>query len=84
MCRRQIVVDDRMRSVDDPDVYVVGECAQHRGQVYGLVAPLWERAVVLADVISGANPQAEYSGSPLATKLNHLVGDRAVPRSRAR
>ena len=41
---RAIVVDDHMRSVDDDAVYVVGECAQHRGQVYGLVAPLWEQA----------------------------------------
>lgn len=41
---RAIVTDDHMRSVDDDDVYVVGECAQHRGQVYGLVAPLWEQA----------------------------------------
>ncbi len=36
---RAIVVDDHMRSIDDDNVYVVGECAQHRGQVYGLVAP---------------------------------------------
>ena len=46
---RAIVVDDQMRTVDDPDVYAVGECVQHRGEVYGLVAPLWEQAVVLAD-----------------------------------
>lgn len=35
---RTIVVDDHMRSVDDDDIYAVGECAQHRGQVYGLRA----------------------------------------------
>ena len=40
---RAIVVDDHMRSVDDPDIYVVGECAEHNGRVYGLVAPLWEQ-----------------------------------------
>ena len=34
---RGIVVDNQMRSVDDPSIYVLGECAQHRGQVYGLV-----------------------------------------------
>jgi nitrite reductase (NADH) large subunit len=38
---RGIVVDDQMRCVDDRDIYAVGECAQHRGQTYGLVAPLW-------------------------------------------
>ena len=66
---RAIVVDDQMRTVDDDDVYAVGECVQHRGEVYGLVAPLWEQAVVLADVITGANPDAVYLGSRTATKL---------------
>ena len=60
---RAIVVDDQMRTVDDDDVYAVGECAQHRGQVYGLVAPLWEQAKVLADQITGANPDAATLGS---------------------
>jgi nitrite reductase (NADH) large subunit len=66
---RAIMVDDQMRSVDDPDVYAVGECAQHRGKVYGLVAPLWEQANVLADVLTGADPKAAYHGSRNATKL---------------
>ncbi|MDL5155003.1 nitrite reductase large subunit NirB [Actinomycetospora termitidis] len=67
--QRAIVVDDRMRSVDDDSIFVVGECAQHRGEVYGVVGPLWEQAEVLADVVTGANPDAEYHGSRLATKL---------------
>ena len=46
----------RCASIDDPDVYAVGECVQHRGEVYGLVAPLWEQAVVLADHLTGAEP----------------------------
>ena len=66
---RAIVVDNQMRSVDDPDVYVVGECAQHRGRVYGLVAPLWEMGQVLADHITGRNENAAYHGSKIATKL---------------
>jgi len=66
---RAIVVDDTMRSVDDPDIFVVGECCQHRGEVYGLVAPLWEQAAVLADVLTGADPKATYHGSRNATKL---------------
>jgi nitrite reductase (NADH) large subunit len=66
---RAIVVDDQMRSIDDPNVYVVGECAQHRGRVYGLVAPLWEQARVLAEHVTGKNPLAAYQGSKLATKL---------------
>ncbi|WP_433635263.1 nitrite reductase large subunit NirB [Nocardia sp. CA-120079] len=66
---RAIVVDDHMRSVDDDNIYVVGECAQHRGQVYGLVAPLWEQAKVLADQLTGTDRQAAYHGSRMATKL---------------
>ncbi len=66
---RAIVVDDQMRTVDDHDVFAVGECVQHRGEVYGLVAPLWEQAVVLADQITGADRHAAYLGSRTATKL---------------
>jgi nitrite reductase (NADH) large subunit len=66
---RAIVTDDHMRSVDDDDIYVVGECAQHRGQVYGLVAPLWEQAKVLADHLTGTDLASAYHGSRVATKL---------------
>ncbi len=65
---RAVVVDDQLRT-DDPDVYAIGECAQHRGSVYGLVAPAWEHAKVLADVLTGTDPEAEYHGSRTATKL---------------
>lgn len=67
--QRAVVVDDRMRSVDDDSIFVVGECAQHRGEVYGVVGPLWEQAAVVADVVTGTNPDAEYQGSRLATTL---------------
>jgi nitrite reductase (NADH) large subunit len=66
---RAIVVDNHMRSVDDMNIYVVGECAQHRGKVYGLVAPLWDQARVFADHVTRANRDAAYHGSKLATKL---------------
>jgi len=65
---RGVVVDDQLRT-DDPDVYAVGECAQHRGEVYGLVAPVWEQARVLADLLTGTDPDAAYTGSRTATKL---------------
>ncbi|MGI8590044.1 MAG: nitrite reductase large subunit NirB [Nakamurella sp.] len=66
---RAIVVDDQMRTMDDDDVYAVGECVQHRGEVYGLVAPIWEQATVLADHVTGKNLNASYHGSRTATKL---------------
>ncbi|HEX3745093.1 MAG TPA: nitrite reductase large subunit NirB [Bryobacteraceae bacterium] len=65
---RGILVDDQMRT-DDRDIYAVGECAQHRGVTYGLVAPLWEQAKVLADYITERNRHAAYHGSKTATKL---------------
>jgi nitrite reductase (NADH) large subunit len=66
---RAIVVDDQLRVLDERDIYAVGECVQHRGQTYGLVAPLWEQAKVLADHITGTDPKAAYHGSRIATKL---------------
>ncbi len=66
---RAIVVDNHMRSTDDMNVDVVGECAQHRGKVYGLVAPLWEQAKVFADHVTGHDVASMYLGSKLATKL---------------
>ncbi len=63
---RAIVVDNHMRSVDDMNVYVVGECAQHRGKVYGLVAPLWDQAKVFAEHITGtiSTPPITAPSSP--------------------
>ena len=46
-CGRGILVDDTLQTFD-PAVYAVGECVEHRGTTYGLVAPLWEQASVCA------------------------------------
>jgi nitrite reductase (NADH) large subunit len=64
--QRGIVVDDRMQT-SAPDIYALGECAQHRGQVYGLVAPGFEQAAVAARCIAGQS--AQYVGSLSATRL---------------
>src|SRR5262249_53086793 len=71
---RGVVVDDQLRTSDDA-VFAVGECAQHRGKVYGLVDPLVEQAKVLADVLTGVNPNAAYRGSRLATTLKVMGVD---------
>lgn len=65
---RGIVCDDQMRT-SDPDISAVGECVEHRRTVYGLVAPLYEQARVLADHVTGANLDAAYHGSRLSTRL---------------
>ena len=64
---RGIIVNDYMQT-EIPHIYAVGECAEHRGIAYGLVAPLYEQAKVLAKHICGieTNP---YEGSVLSTQL---------------
>ncbi len=64
---RGIVVDDAMGS-SDPDIIAVGECVEHRGQCYGLVAPLYEMAKIAAARLAG-NDEALYTGSVTSTKL---------------
>jgi len=71
---RAIVVDDQLRT-SDPQIFAVGECAQHRGRLYGLVDPVYEQARVAADVLTGAQPQAAYGGSKLATTLKVMGVD---------
>ncbi len=66
-CERGIVVNDTLQSYD-PCIYAVGECIQHRGQTFGLVAPLFEQAKVCANHLS-AHGVAEYKTLPTATKL---------------
>ena len=63
---RGILVDDHMIT-SDPAVMAVGECVQHRGQCYGLVAPLWEMCRALAD--KACDTPSGYEGSVTSTKL---------------
>jgi nitrite reductase (NADH) large subunit len=63
---RGIVVDDHLQT-GAPDVFAIGECAEHRGVCYGLVEPAYEQARVLAQYLGGGT--ASYSGSVVATNL---------------
>jgi nitrite reductase (NADH) large subunit len=63
-----IVVNDTLATAV-PGVYALGECVEHRGVLYGLVAPVWEQAAVLADVLGGTRPQARYRGSKIYSRL---------------
>jgi nitrite reductase (NADH) large subunit len=63
---RGIHVDDHMVT-SDPAIMAVGECVEHRGQVYGLVAPLWEMCRALAD--AATTGPSGYLGSVTSTKL---------------
>ncbi|OIR15643.1 nitrite reductase [mine drainage metagenome] len=66
-CERGIVVSDTMQTYD-PKIYSVGECVQHRGQTYGLVAPLFEQAKVAANHLARYGGM-RYEGSSISTKL---------------
>jgi assimilatory nitrate reductase electron transfer subunit len=65
---RGILVNDRLRTTDRY-IHAIGDCAQHDGAVGGLVAPAWEQARVVADVVTGARPLARYSPRPPVTRL---------------
>lgn len=64
---RGVLVDDHMRS-SDPAILAVGECVEHRGLCYGLVAPLFEMARVCAATLAGLGGPG-YAGSLTATRL---------------
>ena len=65
--RRGVVVDDHL-TTSDPAIFAVGECSEHRGAVYGLVAPLRIQARVLAARLCG-DAAATYCGGTTATTL---------------
>ncbi|WP_297529415.1 nitrite reductase large subunit NirB [Thiohalobacter sp.] len=66
-CERGVVVNDTLQTFD-PRIYAVGECVQHRGVTYGLVAPLFEMAKVAANHLAKIGI-ARYEGSVTSTKL---------------
>ena len=96
-CDRGIVVTDTLQTVTDPRIYAVGECVDHRGIAYGLVAPLFEQGKVCANHLAQFGI-GRYGGSMTSTKLKvtgidcsagdfrrrRQRGDRAVRSGRRR
>lgn len=66
---RGIMVNDLLET-NKSNVFAIGECAEHQGEIYGLLAPGLEQAAILADRICGGN--ATYQGSIAATQLKIL------------
>ncbi|WP_339765396.1 nitrite reductase large subunit NirB, partial [uncultured Hoeflea sp.] len=83
---RGIVVSDHMQT-SDPDIYSVGECVEVNGNVYGLVAPLYQMAEVAAAHLCGGSDQ-RFVETSTATKLKvtginlYSVGDFAEAEDR--
>jgi nitrite reductase (NADH) large subunit len=67
-CKRGIVVNDHMQTLTDASICAVGECTEHRGVTYGTVAPLYEQARILANLITGQGLKS-YGGSEVSTRL---------------
>lgn len=63
---RGVVVDDALRT-SDPHIFALGECVEHQGQLFGLVAPLYDQAKVLAKTL--LDEQAVFCPVQTATKL---------------
>ncbi len=71
-----ILCDDQMRT-EDPHIFAVGECIEHRGLTYGLVEPIWQQVGVMADILTGVNSETRYVGSKTGTKLKVMGVDLA-------
>ncbi len=71
--KRGIVVNDYMET-SNPDIFAVGECVQHNGVCYGLIAPLLEQGKVLAATLTG-NKGPKYQGTVPAAKLKIMGVD---------
>src|SRR3984893_361361 len=87
--RGGIVIDDNCRT-SDPDIYAIGECALWRGRIFGLVAPGYDMARVVAAAVTATSGPA-FTGADMSTKLKLLgvdvasIGDAhaAAPGARA-
>ena len=60
--RRGILINDDLACRNDPNIYAIGECAEHKNVTYGLVAPLWEQAAILADRLTWTEPGRQIPG----------------------
>ncbi|MDR5739694.1 MULTISPECIES: nitrite reductase large subunit NirB [unclassified Caballeronia] len=68
--RGGIVIDDACRT-SDADIYAIGECALWQGQLFGLVAPGYDMARIVAKHLMGVD--AAFAGADMSTKLK-LMG----------
>jgi nitrite reductase (NADH) large subunit len=70
-CGRGVLVDDGL-AASDPAIFALGECIEHRKQTFGLVAPIWEQARVLAERLAGGDARYEGSTSYASLKVTGI------------
>ena len=63
---RGIIVNDQLETSEN-NIYAIGECAEHRDRVYGIVQPGYDQAGVLAKILAGG--KAKYTGTITSSKL---------------
>lgn len=63
---RGISVNDSLNT-SDPNIFAIGECCEYKGQLYGLVAPGYEQAAIIAHILK--NEKVKYAGSLNSSKL---------------
>jgi nitrite reductase (NADH) large subunit len=86
--RGGIVIDDACRT-SDPDIYAIGECALWNGKIYGLVAPGYRMADIVASQLQDSS-EARFAGADMSTKLKLMgvdvasIGDAQAMASGAR
>jgi nitrite reductase (NADH) large subunit len=86
--RGGVAIDDAC-GTSDPDILAIGECALWNGKVYGLVAPGYQMASIVASHLLG-NSEARFSGADMSTKLKLMgvdvgsIGDAHAAASGAR
>jgi nitrite reductase (NADH) large subunit len=69
---RGLTVDDRLRT-SDPDIFAIGDCAEHRGRVHGLIAPGLEQAAIAAhNVLEPDGAGASYRGAAAIARLDSV------------
>ncbi len=72
-----ILIDDRLGVLGYPELYAIGDCAEHRGRAPAAVGVAWEQAAVLAKVLLD-DPEAAYTGSRQVTRLRAMDLDVAA------
>jgi assimilatory nitrate reductase electron transfer subunit len=72
-----VVVDDELRSVTDPGIFAIGDCAEHRGRTHGLIASAWAQAAAAARAVT-----AQVTGVSCAA-AGFVAGSPSVVRVKA-